>query len=116
VELSQQVSNKVPHLSFDVIGAFLEHFQLYTSQQREYGLLYIEPWIPQMETQLRTGTADFAETTKEIKSILRALIRLTYEKPQVRHLTVDFNVLAGMVHAHLANNWEGNRTCSNVAR
>jgi neurofibromin 1 len=83
VGLSQQISLQTPHLSLDVIGAFLEHFQSYNPQQKEYGLLYIQPWIPQIETQLRTGSADFVETTKEIKSVLRAFIRLTYEKPQV---------------------------------
>ena len=83
VGLSRQISLKAPHLSLDLIGAFLEHIKSYTPQQKEYGLLYIQPWIPQMETLLRNGTADFAETTKEIVSILKALIRLTYEKPQV---------------------------------
>lgn len=83
VRLSRQISVKAPHLSLDLIGAFLEHFQSYTPQQKEFGLLYIQPWLAQMETQLRSASADFAETVKEIKSILKALIRLTYEKPQV---------------------------------
>ena len=83
VALSRQISFKAPHLSLDLIGAFLEHFQSYSPQQKEYGLLYIQPWIAQMETQLRSGSADFNETSKEIKSILRAFVRLTYEKPQV---------------------------------
>jgi hypothetical protein len=83
VGLSRQVSLQTPHLSLDVAGAFLEHFQSYNPQQKEYGLLYIQPWIPQIETQLRTGSADFVETTKEIKSVLRAFIRLTHEQPQV---------------------------------
>jgi hypothetical protein len=39
-----------------------------------------------METQLRSSSADFLETSKEVKSVLRALVRLTYEKPQVRAL------------------------------
>jgi len=84
VGLSRQISLKAPHLSLDVIGAFLEHFQSYNSQQKEYSLLYIHPWIPQLEVLLRTGApGDFNETTKEIKAVLRAFIRLTYEKPQV---------------------------------
>lgn len=83
VGLSRQISLKVPHLSLDFIGAFIEHIKSYTPQQKEYGLLYIQPWILQMETQLRNSSSDFAETTKEIISILKALIRLTYEKPQV---------------------------------
>ena len=90
IGLSKQISVKVPHLSLDLIGAFLEHFQSYTSQQKEYGLLYIQPWISQMETQLRSGHGEFSETVKEIKSVLRAFIRLTYEKPQVE---LFFNVL-----------------------
>jgi hypothetical protein len=83
VDLSREVSVKAPHLSLDVLGAFLEHFQSYSSQQKEYGLLYVGPWILQIETQLRTASADFEQTAKEIKSLLRAFIRLTYEKPQV---------------------------------
>lgn len=43
-----------------------------------------------METQLRSGHGEFSETVKEIKSVLRAFIRLTYEKPQVE---LFFNVL-----------------------
>ena len=82
--LSRQTSLKVPHLSLDLIGAFLEHFQSYKPEQKEYGLVFISPWISQMETQLRSGSADHAETMKEVKTILRAFVRLTYEKPQVR--------------------------------
>lgn len=58
-----------------------------------------------METQLHSGSADFNETSKEIKSILRAFVRLTYEKPQVRcfhyiltfswHGTLIFGLLLG---------------------
>jgi hypothetical protein len=81
--LSRATSLKVPHLSLDLIGAFLEHFQSYKPEQKEYGLVFISPWISQIETQLRSGSVDHAETLKEIKSILRALVRLTYEKPQV---------------------------------
>jgi nitrate reductase assembly molybdenum cofactor insertion protein NarJ len=83
VGLSRQISVKAPHLSLDLIGAFLEHFQSYPPHQKEFGLLYIQPWLAQMETQLRSGSADYAETLKEIKSILKAFIRMTYEKPQV---------------------------------
>ena len=83
VGLSQQVALKIPHLSLDLIGAFLEHFQSYSQPQKEYALLYIQPWIPQLETQLRTGSGDYGETVKEVKSVMRAFIRLTYEKPQV---------------------------------
>lgn len=83
VGLSRQISVRAPHLSLDLIGAFLEHFQSYTPHQKEFGLLYIQPWLAQMETQLRSGSADYAETLKEIKSILKAFIRMTYEKPQV---------------------------------
>jgi len=84
IALSRQIAVKVPHLSLDIIGAFLEYFVPYSPQQKEYGLLYIQPWIPQIETQLRSGSADYAETTKEIKSILRAFVRLTYDQDQVR--------------------------------
>jgi hypothetical protein len=83
VGLSRQISLKAPHLSLDLVGAFLEHFQSYAPHQKEFGLLYIQPWLAQMETQLRSGSADYAETLKEIKSILKAFIRMTYEKPQV---------------------------------
>ena len=83
VGLSRQVALKLPHLSLDLIGAFLEHFQSYTQPQKEYGLLYLQPWIPQMEMQLRTGSVDYGETVKEVKSVLRAFIRMTYERPQV---------------------------------
>jgi hypothetical protein len=96
VGLSRQISVKASHLSLDLIDAFLEHFQAYSPQQKEYGLLYIQPWIAQMETQLRSGSADFNETSKDIKSILRAFVRLTYEKPQVFH-----------VHYILTFSWHG---------
>jgi neurofibromin 1 len=84
VDLSREVSVKAPHLSLDFLGAFLEHFQSYTPQQKEYGLLYVGPWILQIETQLRTASSNFEQTAKEIKSLLQAFILLTYEKPQVR--------------------------------
>jgi neurofibromin 1 len=87
VDLSREVSIKAPHLSLDFLGAFLEHYQSYTTQQKEYGLLYIAPWILQIETQLRTASADFEQTAKEVKSLLRAFIRLTYEKPQLAWYT-----------------------------
>jgi len=53
----------------------------------EYGLLYIQPWISQIENQLRIGVNDINETTKEIKSILKALTRLTFEKPSITWYT-----------------------------
>lgn len=81
--LSRQVSLKAPHLSLDLIEAFLEHFQSYSNVQKEYSLMYLQPWVGQMETQLRSETGEFSETSKEIKSVLRAFIKLTYEKPQV---------------------------------
>ena len=84
VGLSREIATQAPHLSLDIISAFLEHFSSYTAQQREYGLYYLEPWIPQLETQLRSGHADFAETSKEIKSILRVFIRLTDEMTNER--------------------------------
>jgi hypothetical protein len=77
------MAKKAPHLSLDLIGAFLEHFQGYSDHQKVYGLLYIEPWIPQLETKLRNGSADFGETMKEIKGVLRAFIRLTCERLDV---------------------------------
>ena len=83
ISLSRQVSLKAPHLSLDLIEAFLEHFQSYSNAQKEYGLMYLQPWVGQMETQLRSETGEFSETSKEIKSVLRAFIKLTYEKPQV---------------------------------
>lgn len=87
VGLSRQISMKAPHLSLDLIGAFLEHFQSYTPHQKEFGLSYIQPWLARMEIQLRSGSADYAETSKEIKTILKAFIRMTYEKPQVSHFS-----------------------------
>jgi len=83
IGLSRQLAAKSPLLSLDLVGAFLEHFQSYTDKQKEYSLLYIQPWIPQMEVHLRTGSTDYNETSKEVKAVLRAFIRLTYEKPQV---------------------------------
>jgi hypothetical protein len=83
VGLSRQISRNSPQLSLDLIGAFLEHFHSYTTQQQEYSLLLSEPWIVQMEALLRSETGDYNQSLKEIKATLRALIRLTYEKPQV---------------------------------
>jgi nitrate reductase assembly molybdenum cofactor insertion protein NarJ len=83
LELSRQLAEKSPHLSLDLIGAFLEALQSYTDKEREDGLLYIQPWIPQLEVHLRTASADYSETSKEIKAVLRALIRLTYERNNV---------------------------------
>ena len=103
VGLSRQISAKAPHLSLDVIGAFLEQFQSYTPQQREYSLLYLQPWIAQMETQLRHNAPGFSETAKEVKSVLRALIRFTYEKPQVFRLDVSVNCIVGLVYTCLAS-------------
>jgi hypothetical protein len=65
---------------------------------------------------LRSASADFVETSKEIKSILKALVRLTYEKPQVRHLFYSILIIDGMVHSHLAGCWEGDRVGSIVTR
>jgi len=48
--------------------------------------MYLQPWVGQMETQMRAGTGELSETFKEIKSVLRAFIKLTYEKPQVFRL------------------------------
>jgi hypothetical protein len=83
IGLSHDISIKVPQFTFDIIGAFLEYFHSYTLPQKEYGVLYIRPWITQLEARMQTGAEDFDEITKEIKSILRAFIRLTHEKPQV---------------------------------
>jgi hypothetical protein len=103
------VSAKAPHFSLDLIGAFLENFQTYTPQQKEQGLLYLQPWIAPMETQLRSNASDFLDNVKEIKSVLRAFIRLTYEKPEVR-LKIPFSdILVNMVHEYMASRRKGHR-------
>jgi hypothetical protein len=40
-----------------------------------------------MEIQLRSSSSDFSENSKEVKSVLRAFIRLTYERPQLTWYT-----------------------------
>ena len=83
VGLSLQMSQKSPHLSLDIIGAFLERFKEYTDREREYGLMYIQPWIPQLEVHLRLGSDDYNEISKEVKAVLHMFIHYTYEKSQV---------------------------------
>lgn len=60
-----------------------------------------------METRLRSGSVDHTETMKEVITILKAFVRLTYEKPQVQLQLFSYvtELVVGMVYIHLAYHW-----------
>ncbi|WRT69099.1 uncharacterized protein IL334_006083 [Kwoniella shivajii] len=100
IDLSRALANSVPHLTLEFLKEWTIGFSKADTPLKTACLLYVGPWLSNLDQFSKPTREDGMESIKQVKEIVRALIGITVAERTRLHLAIQEQVWAILTHSH----------------